>query len=160
MQCTGNRSILVTRNAICVNAVEVYDAYVAISRSKMSQKGSRCSYFVASASQKLEILLLSPSQKSIYVKQPDGAPYVGEFCSLGELSKNVNNCFKCRNIWRTRPRRHVTLRRRHLPRPLDVQHRRRRLPQADILFLKHDSSIFRQSSDPVCGSWKNQVSYL
>ena len=22
---------------------------------------------------------------------------------------------------------------------------------ADILFLKHDSSIFRQSSDPVCG---------
>ena len=28
----------------------------------------------------------------------------------------------------------------------------------DILFLKHDSSIFRQSSNPVCGSWKSQAS--
>ena len=26
------------------------------------------------------------------------------------------------------------------------------------LFLKHDSSIFRQSSNPVCGSWKSQAS--
>ena len=30
--------------------------------------------------------------------------------------------------------------------------------QADILFLKHDSRILRQSSDPVCGSWKSQAS--
>ena len=30
--------------------------------------------------------------------------------------------------------------------------------RADILFLKHDSSIFRQSSNPVCGSWKSQAS--
>ena len=29
-----------------------------------------------------------------------------------------------------------------------------------ILFLKHDSSILRQSSNPVCGSWKSQVSSL
>ena len=26
---------------------------------------------------------------------------------------------------------------------------------ADILFLKHDSSILRQSSNHVCGSWKS-----
>ena len=30
--------------------------------------------------------------------------------------------------------------------------------QADILLLKHDSCIFRQSSNPVCGSWKSQAS--
>ena len=29
---------------------------------------------------------------------------------------------------------------------------------ADILFLKHDSSTLIRSSDPVCGSWKSQVS--
>ena len=29
---------------------------------------------------------------------------------------------------------------------------------ADILLLKHDSSIFRQSSNPVSGSWKSQAS--
>ena len=29
---------------------------------------------------------------------------------------------------------------------------------ADILFLKHDSSIFKQSSNPVCGSRKSQAS--
>ena len=28
----------------------------------------------------------------------------------------------------------------------------------DILFLKHNSSIFRQSSNPVCCSWKSQAS--
>ena len=28
----------------------------------------------------------------------------------------------------------------------------------DILFLKHESSIFRQSSNLVCGSWKSQAS--
>ena len=27
----------------------------------------------------------------------------------------------------------------------------------DILFLNRNSSIFRQSSSPVCGSWKNQA---
>ena len=27
-----------------------------------------------------------------------------------------------------------------------------------ILFIKHNSSIFRQSSSPVCGSWKRQAS--
>ena len=32
--------------------------------------------------------------------------------------------------------------------------------QADILFLKHESSIFRQSSNPVGGSWKIQFSFL
>ena len=30
--------------------------------------------------------------------------------------------------------------------------------QADILFLKHDTSIFRQSPNPVCGSRKTQAS--
>ena len=30
--------------------------------------------------------------------------------------------------------------------------------QANILFLKHDSSMFRQSSNPVCGSWQSQSS--
>ena len=29
---------------------------------------------------------------------------------------------------------------------------------ADILFVKHDSGIFRQTSNPVCGSWKSQAS--
>ena len=29
--------------------------------------------------------------------------------------------------------------------------------KADILFLKHDSSIFRQSFNPVCGSWKSHA---
>ena len=32
--------------------------------------------------------------------------------------------------------------------------------QADILFLKHVSRILRQSSIPVCGSWKSQASSL
>ena len=32
--------------------------------------------------------------------------------------------------------------------------------ESDILFLKHYSSVFRQSSNPVCGSWKSQVSSL
>ena len=32
-------------------------------------------------------------------------------------------------------------------------------PEADILFLKHNSSIFRQSSNPVCGSWKRQARF-
>ena len=27
----------------------------------------------------------------------------------------------------------------------------------DILFLNHDSSIFRHASNPVCGSWKSQA---
>ena len=31
-------------------------------------------------------------------------------------------------------------------------------PGTDILFLKHACSILRQSSDPVCGSWKSQSS--
>ena len=31
---------------------------------------------------------------------------------------------------------------------------------ADILFMKYDSSIFRQFSNPVCGSWKIQASSL
>ena len=30
--------------------------------------------------------------------------------------------------------------------------------QSDILLLKHDGSIFRQSSNPVCGSWQSQAS--
>ena len=30
--------------------------------------------------------------------------------------------------------------------------------RSDILFLKHDSNIFRLSSNPVCGSWKSQDS--
>ena len=30
----------------------------------------------------------------------------------------------------------------------------------DKLFLNHNSSIFRQSSNPVCGSWKSQASSL
>ena len=30
----------------------------------------------------------------------------------------------------------------------------------DILFLKHACSILRQSSSPVCGSWKSQASSL
>ena len=29
---------------------------------------------------------------------------------------------------------------------------------ADILFLKHACSVLRQSSNPVCGSWKSQAS--
>ena len=29
---------------------------------------------------------------------------------------------------------------------------------ADIFFLKHDSSTFRQSSNHICGSWKSQAS--
>ena len=32
--------------------------------------------------------------------------------------------------------------------------------RADILFLKHASSIFRQPSNPVCGSWKSPASSL
>ena len=31
---------------------------------------------------------------------------------------------------------------------------------ADMLFLKHDRSILRQSCNPVCGSWKSQASSL
>ena len=31
---------------------------------------------------------------------------------------------------------------------------------SDILFINHDSSTFRQSSNPVCGSWKSQASSL
>ena len=30
----------------------------------------------------------------------------------------------------------------------------------DSLFLKHGSSILRQSSNPVCGSWKSQAHFL
>ena len=33
-----------------------------------------------------------------------------------------------------------------------------RLPVADILFLNHACSLLRQSSNPVCGSWKRQAS--
>ena len=29
----------------------------------------------------------------------------------------------------------------------------------DILFLKHDSSMFSQLSYPVCGSWKSQAKF-
>ena len=32
--------------------------------------------------------------------------------------------------------------------------------QADVFFLKHARSILRQSSNPVCGSWKSQASSL
>ena len=35
---------------------------------------------------------------------------------------------------------------------LDPDQMEREIVQADILFLKHDGSILRQSSNPVCGS--------